>query len=280
MNFPFLVADDDVGRDVVSRRPEDRPLSLARARDASSSPGAPACRSAPSHLNVFWLHRPSPSCSIIADGRRLEAVSLAPVSAPASAATARGAAAGSAVARRAHSASTVRNAGPDRRLVSPVVRIETLGPLRQLVPVLGTARPAGDALQQLAVPWRGAGRPPPRPACGRAASGHRSTAAGRWAGGAHSRDAAARPAARAMADRGLARLVAAHDRGRPVESEIRVRMLQRLARLFVERAAPDPHMSGRSKQIQHARAARPLARAIARASHMWSRSHACRACSG
>jgi hypothetical protein len=142
-----------------------------------------------------------------------------------------------------------RRAGPDRRLVGPVVRIETLQPLGEPVAILRRAGAADNPLHQLAVlpsqPCGLAGAQPPTQH-GLVFDDGRLHG-GLPASGGFGPRRSKRTSRLGPDDAGLVEQCV------PVEGEVRMRVLERLLDFGLERPPTDFQTGRGSEQIEHAR---------------------------
>jgi hypothetical protein len=150
-----------------------------------------------------------------------------------------------------------RDARLDRRLIRPIVRIETMGALGQPVTIFGRAGSACNPLHELTVTGTEAhGLPrPDRPAEQRFVLNNGR----RWRLGRRPWALGFRPATLALARRSRRAIANVHSgqsrlaqEGRPIKRKIGVRVLQGLRHLRVEREATHPQAGRRSKEIEDA----------------------------
>src|SRR5262245_19061029 len=149
-----------------------------------------------------------------------------------------------------------RDGGQNDRRLRPLVRIETMQPVRQSVPFFGGPGPAQDALLQIviALAQPGGVTRPNRPAEQRLVFDDHLHGLGRR----RARPLLVGPRARALAlVRPLARLRAwqrrfAHQ-ALPVEGQIGMRVLERFHHFVFKRAPAHLAAGGRSEEIEHAR---------------------------
>jgi len=158
-----------------------------------------------------------------------------------------------------------RDTGAHSDFVCPVVRIQTPGPLGQLVPFLGAPGPPRNTLDELRIPGS--------QSCGFGASQHLAqnrliidddlgSRRGLTLFGGRLRTAG-RLRITPRSRGGLAGQRGVATKHLPVERQIRMRVLERHASFVVERPPPDRrHVCWRSKEVQHATSARSLSGAI------------------
>jgi hypothetical protein len=131
------------------------------------------------------------------------------------------------------------DARPDGTLGSPVVRIETPEPLRELVPLLGAARTPRDPLKQFLIApaksgrFRGSQNAPEDRVVGQDGCGSGGYRPGRL-----------RIASRSLRGRRRLDRLGFFDESVPVKRQIRVSMLQPSPRLVVQRPATDVEVCG------------------------------------